>query len=289
MADLASGQTVEEQVLPLIGGRRFWIYQAEVPPHESNGDEMFNAAFEALDAEFQSDPSGPVGICVAVPQGEVGSRAEAVWPETQLMHAGMLADGGQIRIRYFYDATIGPGFPNSPSIAESEAQDYSLPPGYRIEPLAQTDAATPTDVLEIWEREQAMPQPEAQRRVHEVLMVALDPDDRVAGVSTVYLQRNPQLGMDLWYYRTFVSSDHRLANLAVRMLWASRDHLTERFAGGEDRRAGGMIMDLENEGLKRYFNRAFWVYSNFYFIGENARGKHVRVHYFPGARVPIPQ
>ena len=32
-----------------------------------------------------------------------------------------------------------------------------------------------------------------------------------------------------------------------------------------------MIMDIENEGLRRYFNRAFWVYSNFYFIGENPR------------------
>ena len=50
-----------------------------------------------------------------------------------------------------------------------------------------------------------------------------------------------------------------------------------------------MIMDIENEGLRRYFNRAFWVYSNFYFIGENERGNHVVVHYFPGAEAPIPR
>jgi hypothetical protein len=285
------GQFVEKQAVPLIGGRRFWVYTGDPPPGESQGDEVFNASFDQLDTRYQADRSGPIGICVPVSDPEVmRRRREAVWPETELMYAGTQEDGTQLRIRYFYDATVGPGYPTSPSIAESEAQDYSMPPGYRIEPLEETDAATPDDVIELWARERAIGDPrEARRRVDEVLMVALDPDDRVAGVSTAFLQRSAQLGLDLWNLRGFVSSDHRLANLAVRLLWAGRDHLSERFVGGQDGRAGGMIMDIENEGLRRYFNRAFWVYSNFYFIGENQRGDHVVVHYFPGAEAPIPQ
>jgi hypothetical protein len=39
----------------------------------------------------------------------------------------------------------------------------------------------------------------------------------------------------------------------------------------------------------KYFNRAFWVLSDFWFIGEAAKRAHVRVHYFPGATAPIPQ
>jgi hypothetical protein len=48
-----------------------------------------------------------------------------------------------------------------------------------------------------------------------------------------------------------------------------------------------MIMEVENPFLMSYYNRAFWVISDFDFIGETAQGAHVRVHYFPGAQTPI--
>jgi hypothetical protein len=283
----APGQSVEEQALPLIGGRRFWVYRGDPPAGEREAEERFNAAYEELDARHASNPSDPIGLCVPVSDPELMRRhPEAVWPETKLLYAGTEEDGTQLRIRYFYDATIGPGLPSSPSVAQSEAQDYSLPQGYRIEPLAETDAATPDDVLDLWTRERAMPEAEARRRVHEVLMVALDPSAQVAAVSTVYLERNPQLRLDLWHYRTFVAAEHRMSHLAVRLLWASRDHLRERFLNGQDSRAPGMITETENKFLKSYYNRAFWVISDFDFIGEAPNESHVRVHYFPGAKAP---
>ncbi|HEX3561358.1 MAG TPA: hypothetical protein VHU24_00855, partial [Solirubrobacterales bacterium] len=243
-----------------------------------------------LDAEYRADRSRPLGICVPVTDPEeMRRRPEAIWPDTELIYAGILPEGGHLRIRYFDDATIGSGLQNSPTVAQSEAQDYSLGEGYRIVPLAETDAATPDDVLELWTREDVIPEPEAQRRVHEVLMVALDPDDGVAAVSTVYLQRNAQLGLDLWYYRTYVANEHRMGHLAVRLLWATRDHLRERFESGADDRAPGMIMEVESELLKTYYNRAFWVISDFFFIGETERAAHVRVHYFPGVKAPPPR
>jgi hypothetical protein len=108
-------------------------------------------------------------------------------------------------------------------------------------------------------------------------------------LSTVYLQRNDQLRLDLWHYRTFVAPDHRHGQLAIQLLWASRDHLKERYVSGEDTRGSGAIMEVENQGLRMYFNKAYWLYSDFTFIGENAKGDHVRVHYFPGAQVPLPR
>ena len=301
MQDPGGGQSVEDRALPLIGGRRFWVYRGEDPPPGSReGDELFNATFDELDARYQDDRSGPIGICVPVSDRELmGRRPEAVWQETELLYAGTqreaanLAEASsgssQLRIRYFYDATVGQGLPNSPTIAQSEALDYSLPPGYRIVPLAETDAAGPDDVLELWKREGALPDPEeARRRVHEVSMVALDTRDRVAAVSTVYLQRNAQLDMDLWNLRGFVATEHRMGNLATRILWATRDQLREGYDSGRDTRGAGVLLDVENQLLMTYFNRAFWVLSDFWFIGETQRGAHVRVHYFPGARVPIP-
>jgi hypothetical protein len=48
------------------------------------------------------------------------------------------------------------------------------------------------------------------------------------------------------------------------------------------------VFEVENEGLKRYFPHGRWYESDVMFIGENARGAHVRVHYFPGVYAPEP-
>lgn len=301
MEGQSGNRFVEARALPLIGGRRFWVYGDHPPPGDPAGDELFNATFKELDAGYQEDRSGPIGLCVPVSDPELARRRpEAVWEETELLYAGTQCEAAslaertavstQLRVRYFHDATIGPGLPNSPTIAQSEAVDYSLPPGYRMVPLAETDAAGPDDVLELWQRERAMPDAaEGRRRVHEVSVVALDPSGRVVAVSTVYLKRNSQLDMDLWHLRGFVAKEHRMGNLATQILWATRDHLREAYESGRDTRGPGVIVEVENKLLMTYFNRAFWVYSDFWFIGENERGAHVRVHYFPGAEAPIPQ
>jgi hypothetical protein len=284
--ELGPGQSIEEQAVPLIGGRRFWVYRADPPPWEAEGEEAFIEAFGKLDADFQSDPSGPVGVCVYVSDPDaIRAHPEALWARTNLIYAGAAPDGVHVRISYFREATIAPGMTGSPTQAGWKKEDHSLAAGYRIVQMAETDAASTDDVLEMWTREGAMPPAEAQRRVHEVLMVALDSNDRLSGVSTVFLARNTQLGMDLWYYRTYVVADHRMENLSLNLLWASRDHLRDRFVSGEDPRAPGMLMEVENPFLQSYYNTGYWVISDFSFIGEDELG-HVRVHYFPGARVP---
>jgi hypothetical protein len=282
------GQTAEvaPEAVPLLGGRLLWSYGATSSPVTEAGAELFNSRFSALEAEFDPQGSGPIGVCVSIDAPEAGARPEAIWPDTELMYAGRLPDGRHLRVRYFWHAEIGPGLPNSPSMDEIAKTDYSLGPRYRIEPLAQSEAVGPDDVLAMWAAEGIVPPDEARRRVHEVLMAAIDEDSGLAGVSTVYLQRNEQLGMDLWHYRTFVAPPYRNSQLSIQLLWHSRDHIKERFLSGEDTRAAGMLMEIENEGLRMYFNKAYWLYSDFTFIGENERGDHVRVHYFPGAEVP---
>jgi hypothetical protein len=286
--DSAAGQTIEvkPEAIPLLGGRLLWSYRATPTPAAEAGAELFNSKFSALEEEFDPQGSGPIGIAVPVDSGDSAARPEPIWPDTELMYAGRLPDGRHLRVRYFWHAEIGPGLPNTPSMDEIAKTDYSLGDRYRIEPIARSDAVTADDVLAMWAAEGIVPRDEASRRVHEVLMVAIERDAGLAGVSTVYLQRNEQLGMDLWHYRTFVAPPFRNSQLAIQLLWHSRDHLKERYLGGEDTRAPGMIMEVENEGLRMYFNKAYWLYSDFTFIGENERGDHVRVHYFPGAEVP---
>jgi hypothetical protein len=289
MQELERGQSVEDRVLPLVG-RRFWAYSADSAPGDDQGDELFNAAFDELDARHAADPSGPVGLAVVVSDPQTMRRhPAAIWPETGLMYVGLLNDGGHLRIRYFDEAEIGPALPNSPTLAQTRLYTPPLEDRYRIVPMAEAGSAAADDVLALWAREGVVPEVEAQRRVHEVHLVATERADGVVGVSSAYLQRSAQLGLDLWYYRAFVAKAHRRSTLAVHLALQGRDLLEGRFVSGEDPRAPGIVYEVENAGLKQYFNKALWLPTDFSFIGENDRGDHVRVHYFPGGEAPSPQ
>jgi hypothetical protein len=276
--------SVEDAALPQIGGRRFWVHRH---PVGAIADEEINAAFDSLEREFDSSAEGPIGLAVIVEDpAEIERRPEAVWPATKLMLAGYTPEGAQIRIRYFEDARIGPGLPNSPTLEETRHNEFVLEDRYRLEPFAGSGSVSPDDVLALWKREGAVPEPEAQRRVHEVHLVAVDKDEGVVGVSSSYLQRNQQLRADLLYYRAFVARYHRKSSLAGLLAVRGREVLDDLFVKGEESRAAGIVYEVENPGLKSYFNRALWLPTDFTFIGENERGDHVRVHYFPGALVP---
>ena len=273
--------------VPLVGGRHFWIYRSYLLPKAAEADSaMINAAFNALEAVFDPAGSGPIGLCVPLADpDEIARRREVVWDDTQLIYAGYLEDGRQLRIRYFDEAAIGPALPNSPTLAETRMTEYPLEDRYSIEPFAEA-GVTHEDVLALWKRERVVPEAEAQRRVHEVHLVAVERDEGVVGVSSAYLQRNAQLRMDLLYYRAFVSKAHRMSSLAGLLAVRGREVLEKRFISGEDTSAGGVIYVVQNQGLKAYFNKALWLPTDFWFIGETERGAHVRVHYFPGALAP---
>jgi hypothetical protein len=274
----------------LIGGRRFWIYRCSMAPDsEELWGRMFDSAFEVLAEEFDGAADGPVGVCAIVDdRARMIVRPQAIWPDTDLMFAGYLDDGRQVRVRYFWGAAIGPGYPNSPSLEETRVSEYPLAEGYRIRPLSEDGPVTPDDVLRLWEREGVVPEEEARRRVSEVKLVGMDGDGTVVGVSSLFIRHTPQLRMDLWYYRTYVARDHRHSGLAAQLIFRNRDLMDQRYVSGADRTAEGMVFELENEGMRMYFNKALWLPADFTFIGERENGAHVRIHWFPGANVASP-
>jgi hypothetical protein len=244
---------------------------------------MVAAAFPVLQAEFDPD-AGPIGLCLVISDpDEMRRTPQAVAPETGLMHAGFLEDGAQVRVRYFDEASLGPRAQPLRPLAE-RSQPPPLEDRYRIERLDES-AAGPDDVLSLWERERAVPSQEAERRIHEVHLIALDESDGVVGVSTAYLKRNRQLGMDLWHARAYVGEGHRQSAIATLLTHDGLKDLERRFVSGKDTRGLGFISEAENELLKRYRNEARWAATDLNYIGQNERGAHVRVHYFPGAEV----
>ena len=269
----------------LIGNRRFWIYRSLLDQAVADqGPDMVRATFAALQDEFDSASEAPIGLCLLVSAEERGLRsAEAVWPDPRTIYAGYVGGGHQVRLAYFENALIAAP---SPSVEARPPGEHGS--GYRIEPFGEQERVTGDDVVAFWTREGALAASEAQRRVAEILLVASDPAGRPAGVSTTVLRRIDQLRADLWYTRVFVGAAHRRSHLALGLALGVRDRLARRFASGEDRRAIGIVFEVESEILKRFLPQAIWPRTQFAFIGETPTGAHVRVFYFPGAPAPEP-
>jgi hypothetical protein len=235
---------------------------------------MFEAAYGALDAEYDGAPGDAIGVCLALEEPERLARPEAEWPDPRTIYAGYFPDGRQARVTYFTKAL------------STGHLDWASETGYRIVPFADQDAITPDDVVALWVSEGVLPEAEARRRVDEVMLVAIDDKDRVAGVTTRYLRHHEQLRMDLWHIRAFTAATHRKSAIATALAVRGREYLEEAFVSGRDTRAGGLIYEVESELLKRIFPNAIWKPADVLYIGDNDKGAHVRVHYFAGALAP---
>ena len=105
------------------------------------------------------------------------------------------------------------------------------------------------------------------------------------GVSTRYLQRVDQLGLELWHVRAFVAAAHRRTTAATALAVGAREHLEEAFVSGRDTRAPGMAMEIENAACDAVFPEMVWNEVDVVLVGKNARGDELRVYYFAGARL----
>jgi hypothetical protein len=93
--------------VPLIGGRRFWVYRSLLDePVADQAPSLIKATFDVLDGEFDGAPGSPIGLCVLAGEADWRSRPEAEWSDPRMIYAGYLADGRQVRIAYFQDADI---------------------------------------------------------------------------------------------------------------------------------------------------------------------------------------
>jgi hypothetical protein len=160
-----------------------------------------------------------------------------------------------------------------------------LPDRYRIQRPGEPGSVDAQEVVDLWIREGAMPAVEARRRAEEIVFLAVDAEDGAVGAGTAYLAWNEQLRLDLWHYRTYIARGHRKSDLAWLLLFASIEHLRGRHLAGEDTRAAGMFMAVQNKGLKATRDEAIWSASRFAFVAQSPKGAHHRVLYFPGTSI----
>ncbi len=110
------------------------------------------------------------------------------------------------------------------------------------------------------------------------------------GVSTAVRLFVQQLGVECFYYRTFIAPVARVrglrsTNLGWQVLHASYRVLNDRFQQGFDRQVLGLYAEIQNRSIMRHRREAVWQDDgmNFVFIGRTAEGNHCRVWYFEKA------
>ncbi|MBN1366038.1 MAG: hypothetical protein JW976_14620 [Syntrophaceae bacterium] len=141
------------------------------------------------------------------------------------------------------------------------------------------------EIVDFWLAHGALTREQAEERVKQVFCVIRDSSDKIVGVSTVYIKYNERLENSFYYYRSFVAPEHRQESLARNLLKFTRDDLNKAFVEGVITRCIGMMVEVENEYLKKNHNEGIWPDVDFVYIGKNNRGDHVRLFYFEGARI----
>jgi hypothetical protein len=213
-----------------------------------------------------------------------------MWLDTGLLHVGWTREGHPLRVRYFDGALVVEGLPDR--LVDLPPPDrwrevFPLPDGYRIEEI-ETSSVEPDDIVALWSSEDALSGDELRARVDQVRLVATH-DGEAVGVMTGYVQRNPKLGIDTWYERAFVASAHRRSNIAVHLAVLGVEVLERRYVEGVDRRAGGVVIEVQHPGLRGAFPQAVWPLTGTHFIAEQPNGTTVYVRWFPGATIPPTQ
>lgn len=275
-----SDAILQEVRLEAVGGRPFWHFRTSVPPDQA--DVLLFTTFNRLNAEFDPDGGGPVGLAVAVPPAHVARRPEVVWEDPRMLYAGRADDGSHLRIGYFAGADIAPR-----ELPRAEHDHRLLASPGRIVVFDEQQEVGGEAVVRFWLAEQAMERDEAERRLDEVLLVAVDDAGAVVAVATRYLRDDERLGLPMWHGRVLVGREHRRTALSIRLALQLRLTSSERFVTGRDRRGHGILFDVESPILRRFGVEAHWL-TGWTFIGERASdGAHVRVHWFPGASVPL--
>ncbi len=265
-------------------GSPLWFYRTYVGRGQRRsavGVELALAAREHLAARFAGGDQRGIGMAWEVQNAALRAAwPDAVWPLVDMALVGRTLDGDDLRV-WFFPGAQAPA-PPPPPTAPVELAD-----GHRVALLAGHPDLRHADVVRLWVDHDVLPEAIARRRAAQALLVATDAAGALVGVGTTYLALQPQLGLPMWHYRTFVLPEHRGAELAREMAATAHAHLAARWRAGVDRRGRGLVFEVENAGLRDHLRQAIWPRTRVEFMAR-LPSADVRVRYFPGALAPPP-
>ena len=150
------------------------------------------------------------------------------------------------------------GSPGGPEAGRDSFRGYLLIPVYRTVTVEQRREA-----IRFWFEEGAINEScVAERRSHELVLVARAPDGHLAGLTSVSLGRRNPDGRTVYDLRVFIAPAHRNLYLVRELTDRTRALLK---ADSERRPASGMRLVADNPklmrpGIRRYLERHGCVY-----------------------------
>ena len=155
---------------------------------------------------------------------------------------------------------------------------------YNLEIVWQKDkSAIKQELIDFWRSEDIIfPDEVAEERINQLVMIARDPAGTIIGVCTARIAYIEHLINNFYYFRSYVGEKYRSQGLAFDFTVQTRKFFNQLFQDGIETKVIGVFMEIENEQLKRR-NKAVWESGqdwNFYFVGMDSKGNHLRVSYF---------
>lgn len=145
-------------------------------------------------------------------------------------------------------------------------------------------------VMVLWKKHfPTMSEQQLKARLSQVVFALRTLDGEVVGVSTSHKTMIPHLKNYLYAFRCFIDPAFRVPGLTSTLLVKTRDWLEEIYTtdGKEEERCIGMITLVENERIMKYRNEAIWPASKMVYIGNSAKGFHIRAYYFKKSLIAI--
>jgi len=125
-----------------------------------------------------------------------------------------------------------------------------------------------------------------EERIPEVGMVCVE-NGRIIGVATIAKVLIRQLGMDMWFYRTSVSPDHRHVDIARSLANDLYAHMDAQYEPGKGMPVGFFYL-IEAEVLIRNLPHCVWPTTGAVFIGLDNMGRQRSIKYFTRAMLDDP-
>ena len=140
-------------------------------------------------------------------------------------------------------------------------------------------------VMKVWGQHGGPIGDDARERLSQLVFLVKDADQKVVGISTAFKTYVKHLRNYFFLFRVMVVPMAGAPGVGSRLLLATRDFLESIHGDDLTAPAVGLLTIVNNEALKQFRNEAIWPASGMVYIGNNAEGHHMRVYYFPGARI----
>ncbi len=145
-----------------------------------------------------------------------------------------------------------------------------------------------SEVIGFWAEHQLLPDSaDPNERALEVVLIVRDvASRRIVGLSTAAVVQFKQLANKYFYlYRSVIAPSYRIPGLDSKLMVDTRDFLEQRASEGEGPGCIGVLTFVENPAIIKVRNEAVWPASQMVFIGNDSRGREIRVYYFKRARI----